>query len=382
MRIEPFEMERWQSTYEHRVSYNLSESGVHPLTLRELIEMPGGDGGLTFEQMGEILLGYTQGNGLEALRERLTPLYPGAGVENILLTHGGAEANLLATLRLVEPGDEVVMLLPNYMQTYGLVRGWGATLVPWPMSAERNWDPDPDALDKAVSEKTRLIIVTNPGNPTGRVLREPLLERVAAAADRVGAWILSDEIYRGAELSGVEAPTLWGGYDRLLITSGLSKAYGLPGLRIGWVVSPSVAQIDALWSYHDYSTICVSAVAERLALHAMDPERRARILERTRGILNRNLPLLLEWVEAQGDLFTYVRPEAGAILWVRYELDVNSYELAERARVEEDTLVVPGDHFGMDHYLRIGYGPEPDYLKEGLARVKRVLERCAAPSTA
>ena len=382
MRIEPFEMERWQSTHEHKVSFNLSESGVHPLTLEELLGMPGGDGTATPDTLGPIPLGYTQGNGLEALRERVALLYPGSDIENILLTHGGAEANFLTTLRLIEPGDEVIMMLPNYMQTYGLVRGWGAELIPWPMLAERDWDPDPDALDEAISDRTRLIIITNPNNPTGRVLREPILERVVAAAERVGAWILSDEIYRGAELDGREAPTLWGRYDRLLVTSGLSKAYGLPGLRMGWVASPDIDQVNTLWSYHDYSTICPSAVTEQLALHALEPERRSRILQRTRDILNRNLPLLLEWVNEQGDLFSYVNSEAGAILWVEYHLDVNSSELAERARADEDTLIVPGDHFGMDHFLRLGYGPEPDYLKEGLQRVKRVLERCAETTTA
>ncbi len=382
MRIEPFVMERWQSTFEHQVAFNLSESGVHPLTLKELLEMPGGDEALTHDEMGNILLGYTQGNGLEALRERVRLLYPGSENQNILLTHGGAEANFLTTLRLVEPGDEVVMLLPNYMQAYGLVRGWGAELIPWPMLAERSWEPDPDALDEAVSEKTRLIIVTNPNNPTGRILQKPILDRLVAAADRVGAWILSDEIYRGAELSGEEAPTLWGSYDKLLITSGLSKAYGLPGLRMGWVVCPDESLIYDLWSYHDYSTISHSAVTERLALHAMEPERRNRILERTRGILNRNLPLLLEWVDNRGELFTYMEPEAGAILWLRYNLEVNSSDLAERTRVEEDTLIVPGDHFGMDYYLRMGYGPEPDYLLEGLGRLRNVMESCAEQRSA
>ena len=373
MRIEPFEMERWQSTWEHKVDFNLSESGVHPLTVQELLALPGGDGTSSLEALSDILLGYTQGNGLEALRERITLLYPGSDIENVLVTHGGAEANFLSTLHLIEEGDEVVMMLPNYMQTHGLVRGWGAEVVPWNLEPEREWAPDPDALDAVVGEKTKLIIVTNPNNPTGRVYREDLIDRVVEAAERVGAWILSDEIYRGAERDGKETPSFWGRYDRLIITSGLSKAYGLPGLRMGWAASPEKAEIHELWTYHDYSTICASAVTEQLALHALEP---------TRGILNRNLPLLLEWVDGQGGLFSYVPSEAGAILWVRYDLDVNSSELAERARMEESTLIVPGDQFGMDRFLRLGYGPEPDYLTEGLERIRRVLERCAAGATA
>lgn len=375
MHIEPFEMERWQSTFEHKVSYNLSESGVHPLTVKELLELPGGDPSFTIQDLLKTGLGYAQGNGDEILRELISVIYPGSDIQNILVTHGGAEANFLATLELLEPGDEVVLMLPNYMQTYGLTRGWNAVVKPWTMSEEKDWQPDITELEEAVSEKTRLIIITNPNNPTGLVFREPLIEAVVTAAERSGAWILADEIYRGAELEGPETPSFWNRYDRLLITSGLSKAYGLPGLRIGWVASPLVDKITTLWAYHDYSTICSSPLTEALAKHALEPSRREMILERTRGILNRNLPLLKQWVEGEDGMFSYVEPQAGAIMWVRYNLDINSLELAERVRIEEDTLIEPGDHFGVDHYLRLGYGPEHDYLAEGLNRVRKVLER-------
>jgi aspartate/methionine/tyrosine aminotransferase len=378
MRIEPFEMERWQSTWEHKVAYNLSESGVHPLSLEELLEMPGGDGGLVPAALLDVRLGYAQGNGAEVLRERIALLYPGADRDNVLVTHGGAEANFLTTLRLLEPGNEVVMMLPNYMQTHGLVRGWGAVVRGWPLRRELEWRPDPGELDKLVNKKTRLIIITNPNNPTGRVLGEEYLDAVARAADRVGAWVLSDEIYRGAERDGRPTPSMWGRCQRLVITSGLSKAYGLPGLRIGWAASPDKEMVHALWTYHDYSTICPSPITETLAIHALEPDRRRRILERTRAILNRNLPLLREWVDSQSGLFDYVPSDAGAILWVKYALEVNSSELAERARADESTLIVPGDQFGMDHYLRLGYGPEPEYLVEGLTRLKRVLKRLGA----
>ncbi|MFO7768770.1 MAG: aminotransferase class I/II-fold pyridoxal phosphate-dependent enzyme, partial [bacterium] len=303
MRIEPFVMERWQSTWEHRVSYNLSESGVHPLTIRELLGMEGGEASLDPDRLMDTRLGYAQGNGREDLRERIAANYDGAGADDVLVTHGGAEANFLTTLRLIEPGDEVVMMLPNYMQTHGLVRGWGAAVRPWHLRPDADWDPDMEELEAAVNEKTRLIILTNPNNPTGRVFTGEVLDRVAEIADRVGAWVLSDEIYRGAELDGEETPSMWGRTGRLIVTSGLSKAYGLPGLRIGWAASPDTGLVAELWSYHDYSTICPSPATEALAAFALEPQRRENILGRTRGILRENLPLLLEWVEDQGDLF-------------------------------------------------------------------------------
>ncbi len=378
MHIDPFVMERWQSTYEHQVGFNLSESGVHPLTVGELLDLPGGDTGLSDADLHAVGLGYAQGNGDEGLREHIAAIYPGAGLPNILLTHGGAEANFLTTLRLIEPGDEAVIMLPNYMQTPALVEAWGGTVRPWLLTEAGGWAPDIGELDDLITPQTRLIVITNPNNPTGLVFGEEVLEAVVAAAERVGAWILADEIYRGAEISGPETPSFWGRYDRLLVTSGLSKAYGLPGLRIGWIVSPEVDLVNELWAYHDYTTIAAARITEVLARHALEPERRRRILERTRGILNRNLPLLKAWLDTQEGLFSFVEPQAGAIMWVRYDLEVNSSELAERVRVEEDVLIEPGDHFGVDRYLRLGYGPEPDYLAEALEGVKRVIEHYQA----
>ena len=374
MRLEPFLMERWQSVHEHRVAFNLSESGVHPMTVRELLDLPGGDGP-SGPALGDIALGYAQGNGSPRLRSRVAALYPGAGESNVLITHGGAEANFLSTMFLLGPGDEAVVMLPNYMQIHGLVPAWGARVVPWPLCEDRGWDADIDALGELVNEKTRLILITNPNNPTGRVLREDFLDAVAAVAAKSGAWVISDEIYRGAEAAGDETPSIWGRYDRVLITSGLSKAYGLPGLRTGWAASPDESMIAALWSYHDYSTICPSPLTQALAVHALEPARRRNILERTRGLVRQNLPVITAWATSQGDRFRFRPPDAGAILWMRYADEINSTELAEKVRAEEDTLIVPGDHFGMDRFLRLGFGSERAPLEEGLLRVRRAMDR-------
>jgi len=375
MRLEPFAMERWQSTWEHQVEINLSESGVEALTVEELLGMPGHD---PAPEPGAYLrtpLGYAQGNGAVELRERIALLYGGAGPENILVTHGGSEANFLTTLALVEKGDRAVVMVPNYLQTLGLARGWGAGASTFPLREENGWDADIEALEKAVNKKTRLIVVTNPNNPTGKVFHERFIDRVVAAAWRVGAWILSDEIYRGAELHGSETPSFWGRYERLFVTSGLSKAYGLPGLRTGWVASPDREMIDTLWSYHDYTTICPSPLLETLALAALDPVRRATILDRTRRILRGNVSIVLRWASERGDRLAWHPPDAGAIFWVRYAANIGSSDLAERIRAEENVLIVPGDHFGMDRYIRIGFGMPAESLTEGLARIGRVLDR-------
>jgi aspartate/methionine/tyrosine aminotransferase len=381
MRLEQFAMERMQSTYENQVEFNLSESGVHPLHLGELVDDAASRDALMAEP-----LRYIQSNGTLPLRQSIAALYSGATADHIQVTNGGSEANYITTWNLVEPGDEVVMMVPNYMQTWGLTRSFGATIVEWPLVNDKErWRVDTDALDRLVTPRTKLIIICNPNNPTGARFGAADLDRIASIAARHQSWILSDEIYCGAERDGRETPSMWGRSDRAIVTSGLSKAYGLPGLRIGWVLGPP-ALMASLWSYHDYTTISPGALSDALARRALEPTRRASILARTRGILNQNYPIIAQWLDAHADLFSYAPPDAGAIVYVRYNHPMNSTELVNRLRRDKSVLIVPGDHFGMDGYLRIGFGDEPEYLRVGLDRLAALIAdlglRSADPQSA
>jgi hypothetical protein len=374
MKLEQFAMERMQSTYENHVDFNLSESGVHPLQLGELI-----DDAPSRERLLTETLRYTQSNGTAALRLLIAAQYPGATADHIQVTNGGAEANYISTWNLVEPGDEVVMMVPSYRQTWGLARAFGASVREWPLvdASGPAWRVDIERLNQLVSDRTKLIVICNPNNPTGARVDAPDLDAIAAIANRHGAWILSDEIYRGAERDGRETPTMWGRSDRVIVTSGLSKAYALPGLRIGWVVAPP-ALIATLWSYHDYTTIAPGALSDALARHALEPDRRARILARTRRILNANYPAIADWLASHGALFSHAPPDAGAIVYARYHHPINSTALVTRLREQKAVLVVPGDHFGMDGYLRIGFGDEMAYLRSGLDRLHELLVEIGA----
>jgi len=379
MKLEYFEMERMQSTWENLVKYNLSESGVHPVSLRELIPDP-----RDLEEMLRLELGYGQSNGTIELRKRIAAMHPGASADNVLVTNGSSEANFIATWMLIEPGDEIITMLPNYMQIWGVARGFGAEARPFHLKEERGWAPDLDELDRAVSSKTRLIAVCNPNNPTGAVLSEADMDRIVEAARRAGsggAWLLADEVYRGAERDGpndsagqpVETPSFWGRYDKLIVTNGLSKAYGLPGLRIGWIVStPEIAQ--KAWAYHDYTTIGPAMTSDLLARIALRPEIRPRLLDRTRNIIKTNYPILREWIDRHGGLFSVIDPKAGAIAYVRFNMQMESLDLVNRLREEKSVLIVPGAHFLMENFLRIGYGSNPDHLKAGLELIDSFLE--------
>ena len=363
MKYHPFVMERWQSTYEHRVRFNLSESGVHPLSVREL---------LTLAQVEadalDIRLGYGQSNGSDELRSLIAHLYPGATDASVLVTAGGAEANFTACWELMEPDAPVAVMLPNYMQVPGLLQSFGARVHPFHLVEENGWQPDLSELEKGLREGARFILITNPNNPTGALLDDVSMSGIVELADRHGAWILADEVYRGAELDGPETPSFWGRHDRVLVTNSLSKAYGLPGLRIGWVVGPPEA-MEALWGRTDYTTISPASLSDTLACLALEPATRRKILARTRGILTENFALLSDWLDGQKGRFSYRPPEAGAICYTRYGPSINSTEFAQTLRTEMDLLVVPGDHFGMDHYLRLGFGLPTTELEESLERM-------------
>ena len=372
MSFQPFEMERWQSTYEHDVRYNLSESGVEPLSLTELLDLAE----LDPADFGGTQLEYIHSKGSDALRERILALYPGAAQENVLVGNGSAEANFVLSWKLCRPGDEIVYVAPNYMQVPGMAANWGCVARPWRLHEEAGWQPDVDELGDIVGDKTRLILVTNPNNPTGAVLREETMDRIVEEAARVDAWILADEVYRGAELDGDESPSFWGRYPKVLVVSGLSKAYGLPGLRLGWTIAPAEL-VEELWARKDYTSISASALSDRLAIEVLRPSVRDAVRERTRSILSTNLPVLEDWMEQRG-VFRWQPPQAGAIVYAHYDLPIDGLELAERLRVDADCLIVPGEHFDMPTYARLGFGPRKDRLEEGLARCASVIDSLSA----
>ena len=370
MRFVPFELERWQSTWENRVRFNLSESGVHPLTIQELL----GLAGASAVPLLEIRLGYSQSNGTDLLRDRIAGLYPGATRDQVIVTNGSAEANFVSCWRLIEPGDKVAMMMPNYLQLWGQAQNHGAHVRGFHLHPANRWEPYPEEVRAAIAPGTKLVVVTNPHNPTGHVLSEEMRRLILERTKEVGAWLLADEVYTGAERDGKTTPTFWGSYDKLICVHGLSKAYGLPGLRIGWLVAPPEFAAEA-WARHDYTTIGPSGASDHLAALALAPGTRERILERTRRILTANYPVLEEWLKRFGDTFTWHPPDAGAICLARYRQGISALELVEKVRAEHSVLLVPGDHFGLPNHIRFGFGEELDHFQEALAETERGLKR-------
>jgi len=367
MKIDVFKMERWQPEWEHVVDYNLSESGVHPLQFKDLIDP---------DEIDRILnarLGYIQTDGTAALKSQITGLYASAKPENVLVTNGSAEANFIVMWHLIESGDEVVSMLPNFLQMQGLLQSYGAEVKPFFLKESFGWQPDLDHLRRIVTSKTKVIILTNPNNPTGSVLSPEAFAGIIEVAEKAGAWLVVDEIYQGSELNGETTPSFWGTYAKTIITNGLSKAYGLPGLRVGWILAPSEL-IASLWTYKDYTSITIGAISDLLAQTALIPENRAKILGRTRNIITGNYRILDEWIQEQHGLFSCIPPQAGAIAFPSYRLDINSTEMALRLKDLKNVLICPGDQFGLDKFVRLGLGEPSDRFRQGLDLVSEGLE--------
>jgi aspartate/methionine/tyrosine aminotransferase len=367
MPIELFEMERMQSTWENLVDYDMSESGVRPLTLRDLVAM-----GFDLEEFLDQPLGYSQSNGTLELREAIAAIYPGATVEQIEVTNGTSEANYLVALSQLRPGDGLAMEAPNYMQLPGVARSLGAEVRTFSLRQDTGWEPDWDELERALSRRTKLLYLSNPNNPTGAVLSDAAMDRIVERCEAAGTWLLSDEVYLGAEIDRPRTKSFWGMSGRVIVTSGLSKAYGIPGVRIGWIVAPK-GLAEECWAQHDYLTIGPSKISDRIARVAVEPQNREQCYARTRAILAGNLAIARDWIDGFGRRITWREPKAGAIALIKYDADLPSVELAGRVRTRQNTLVVPGAHVGLEGYLRIWIGGREDFLREGLERIGREL---------
>jgi aspartate/methionine/tyrosine aminotransferase len=373
MTFTPFELEYTQSIWEQKVDINLTESGVHPIRLGELL----GEDGEKVARLLETEINYPHVNGNPDLRENIAALYDGAGVENVLVTVGAAEANNVIMQTLMRPGDELVTMTPTYKQVWGIARNTDHAVRTFRLKSEEGWTLDADELNEQVTAKTRIIALVNPNNPTGKILTEAEMEAVVSAADRVGAWILADEVYRGAErLQEEETPSFFGRYERVLALGSMSKAYALPGLRVGWLVGPP-ATVEDTWRRHEYTTITASMLSNILAAHALSADVRPRLLKRTREYIRNGFPVLEEWMNSQDGVFSYTPPEASAVSFIRYHLDINSTELMELLCREASVFVGAGDSFGMDHHLRIAFGQERDTLEEAFRRIEKVLKDIA-----
>jgi aspartate/methionine/tyrosine aminotransferase len=291
----------------------------------------------------------------------------------VLVTTGTSEANFVTAWTLLDPSDRLALMIPNFMQLDGVARAFGADVTHLPLRPELGWRFDFDEVARLLAARPRLVSIVNPHNPSGKIMPREDMARLVGLVEAAGAWLLVDEIYRGAELGNrPETETFWGMSDRVIVTSSTSKSIAHAGLRLGWVVGPA-AFVHECMRRQDYTTIGTSPLCQFLGERLLDPDRRPLVLKRSRTILTDNLALFDRWVRARDRGIDYVTPEAGGMVFLRYRHKINSAEMSRRLRAAESVFIVAGDWFGMDGHLRIGIGGEPEKIEEGLMRFDRFL---------
>ncbi len=363
-----FELEYFQSQFERTVDYNLADSSVKCLTTREWLT------GDEAEQLLSTGLYYPEVNGTALLRERIASLYAGADAGNVLVTVGAAQANSLICNTLLEAGDEVIVISPGYRQVWGLAKNLGCNVIEFQLRPEDHWRPDLDRLAALTSDKTKLIAVVNPNNPTGTIFTDQEMQRIVEICERCGAWLHADEVYQGTELESAakETPSFWRRYDKLICTNSLSKAYGLAGLRIGWAVA-APEMIEALWRWHEYAVIAAAGPSMKLAEIALQPAKRAMLLECQRQLSRTGHDILSKWAAQQEGRFLVQTPAATSIAFVGYDFEMPSVELAHHIRQKASVLVAPGAYLGTEHHLRITVGYDPEKVSAALERIGAVV---------
>jgi len=370
MKIRSFDLERYFALYEFSAEYLLSSSDCEALSMKELIEMasPG-----TLVLWEELRLGYTESAGHPLLREKISSLYENMGPDNVLVAVP-EEGIFIAMNALLDQGDHVVCISPAYQSLYEIARSIGCSVTPWEKEIrDGKWHFDTNKLEQAITEKTKMIIVNFPHNPTGWLPSPAEQKKIVSIASERGIYLFSDEMYRGLETGKTEMlPGACDLYRNAISLSGLSKTYGLPGLRTGWLVCENPDIRKRLASFKDYTTICHSAPSEILSIMAL--ENASRLASRSLEIVEKNLGHARTFFDSYKDLFTWMEPAGGSIAYPRLDLVVDVFDFCEGAVKEKNVMVVPSKVLGDDsRHFRIGLGrknfPEAleafeEYVKE------------------
>ncbi|KAK4996085.1 hypothetical protein LTR66_004227 [Elasticomyces elasticus] len=380
--------------YETTAKYNIAETCSASISMKELCELS--EVKTSANDLIDLTkpLGYGEIRGATELRNSLSRLYSSRVLsllspDNILITPGAIAANFLVLYSLVGPGDHVICHYPTYQQLYSVPASLGAEVDLWKAKPEKGWNVDTEELKQLIKPSTKMIILNNPQNPTGAVLKNSLLQEIIeiASSHSPPIMIFSDEVYRPLfhGITPVDSqfpPSILSlGYRNTIAVGSLSKAYSLAGIRVGWIASRNPDIVGQCAAARDYTTISVSQLDQQVAAFALSPNTIHGLLGRNIGIAKTNLELLEKFVIKHDEFCSWTKPVAGTTAFVLFSRDgqpVDAVELCKRVQEKTGVMFVPGDRcFGAEFrgYVRIGYVNHTSVVKEGLAEMTKFMRR-------
>ncbi|MFN2135756.1 MAG: aminotransferase class I/II-fold pyridoxal phosphate-dependent enzyme [Candidatus Promineifilaceae bacterium] len=367
MYIEPFAIEQYFALYEFNTRFLLCASDCETMSAGELVALAG----QSLKDMAALPLGYTESQGDPELRAAIATTYNGRAPREVVVLGSPEEGIYLAMRALLEPGDHVIVLTPAYDSLLNLARHVSGNVSEWPIRAvEGAWQLDIDQLSDLITDNTKLIVINFPHNPTGFLPSAEQLSEIAAVAARHNAWLFCDEMYRGLELGGRSTlPSAVDLYERAVVLAGLSKVYGLPGLRAGWLVVRDAALREAIINWKFYTSICPAAPTEFLAKAALSA--RAELITRNRRLIEQNVAVAEPFFERWLDMFVWRPPQAGSIALVGLN-HPSATAYCHRLAQEAGVLLLPSSCLGYgDGHVRMGFG-RADF-EQGLAHYESFL---------
>jgi len=354
-------LEDWFDSYQYEVDYDIGESGVKYLNL-----------GAISRDFAHVQLRYGHHRGSPELRSLISEQYEGLGPDQICVTTGSSEANFSVIASLVGKSDHMIVEHPNYPSLYEVPRSLELPHDLFRIIYEDRFEPDIRRLERLIKPNTKLVSLTHPNNPTGSVISEKTLREVVELVESRNAYLLHDETYRELCFGKPPPPAATLG-DRAISMTTMSKAYGVPGIRIGWIAG-SKEIVDSVRAVREQLTICNSVIGEAIAIAAL--KQRDTFLQDVRQRVQRNFVTLKNWMARQ-DVLEWVEPGGGVVAFPRLKNGSSTEELCRTLATKYRTFTVPGRGFEMDRHLRIGFGGEEDELKEGLKRLKQTLDEYA-----
>ncbi|UCE40967.1 MAG: aminotransferase class I/II-fold pyridoxal phosphate-dependent enzyme [Candidatus Aminicenantes bacterium] len=360
------ELEIWFDKYQYAVDYDIGESAVKALSVKD-IDI----------DLGKILLRYGYHTGRPDLKEALAEQYPGLSGDHIIVTTGASEANFIVVSALVKPGDHVVIEHPNYPSLYEVPRSLGCDVSLYTLKFENGFRPDLAELKKKITPQTKLVSLTHPNNPTGSMISEEVLHSVIELVESKDTYLLFDETYRHMASDEKLLPPAAALSPNVVSIASMSKCYGLPGIRTGWLATKSPFILDSAVAIREQLSISNNSLSEEIALSVL--RRKDKFLADARTRIEFNRKIVADWMSKQND-FEWVYPEVGVVCFPRIKkyVNVDPEEVYRLLAEKYRTFVVPGRCFEMDErHFRIGFGADPGEIEIGLANLNIALNELA-----